>query len=476
MHPEFLHKLFKNLSALFLFYLVDMPQSNEKPTCEICGKEFATKSTLKNHLKNKVPCKAPANLIQTVLEEAGVPTPSEPSGPFRPVSKKFHTTLSKEVRLEEGIFFTPKKVRDLLFAKLAELNVKPKTILEPSFGSGEFLLDAQRHYPTAKLIGVEKNKKLFDSLKMPSAKLENMDFTEWEGSADVIIGNPPYFVMKAGVSAKEKKAFHEKYEECMTGRPNMYVIFIYQCLKEHLLDNGFLAFVIPTSLFNCSYYQPLRNYIEDNSTICHLEILDIQGFFETGLPTALLFLQKKQPPSPPPYIFHSALVVSYITPHWAELKKITENTTTLYKLGLGVKTGSVVWNQVKDHLTDDSSETLLIYASNINKSELKLNNLLGTQKKQYVKKMTKPTLAGPVILVERGYGNGFSFNAVLCSLTKFYAENHINVIYAQTKESEKNLERVLASFKDKRSMQFIKMFMGNGSMSSTELETLMPVF
>ena len=453
-----------------------MSEIAEKPLCEICGKEFASKSTLKNHKNKKVPCKAPTHLIQHVLEEAGVPSAMEPAGQFRPVSKKFHETLSKEIRLDEGIFFTPKKARDLLFAKLAELGVKPKTILEPSFGTGEFLLDAQRHYPDAKLLGVEKNKKLFNSLKMPAATLDRMDFTEWEGSADLIIGNPPYFVMETGKTAKDKKEFREFYEECMTGRPNMFVIFIYQCLKEHLLANGFLAFIIPTSIFNCSYYQPMRDYIEANTTICYLETLDKPGFFETGQPTALMILQKKAAPSPAPYIFHSATGLTYITPHWQELKKITANTKTLFQMGLGVKTGSVVWNQVKDCLTDDSKETLLIYASNINKSELKLNNLLGTEKKQYVKEMSKPTLSGPVILVERGYGNGFSFNAVLCTCEKFYAENHLNVIYARSKEAEKNLERVLESFKDTRSMEFIKMFMGNGMLSSTELETLMPVF
>jgi len=453
-----------------------MSESVEKCICEICGKEFASKSTLKNHKNKKVPCKAPTHLIQHVLEEAGVPTSIEPVGQFRPVSKKFHETLSKETRLDEGIFFTPKKVRDLLFAKLAELSVKPKTILEPSFGSGEFLLDAQRHYPSAKLIGVEQNKKLFESLKMPTATLSRMDFTEWEGSADLIIGNPPYFVAKTGNTAKEKKEFHEYYAECMTGRPNMFVIFIYQCLKEHLMVDGFLAFIIPTSLFNCSYYQPMRDYIEANTTICYLETLDKPGFFETGQPTALMILQKKTPPSKGSYIFHSATGITYITPYWQELKTITANTKTLSQLGLGVKTGSVVWNQEKDNLTDDSKETLLIYASNIKNSELKLNNLLGTEKKQYVKKMTKPTLSGPVILVERGYGNGFSFNVVLCTHTKFYAENHLNVIYARTKESEHNLDRVLASFKDVRSMQFIKMFMGNGMMTATELETLMPIF
>jgi hypothetical protein len=28
-----------------------------------------------------------------------------------------------------------------------------------------------------------------------------------------------------------------------------------------------LAFIIPTSLYNCSYYQPMRNYIQKHTTI-----------------------------------------------------------------------------------------------------------------------------------------------------------------------------------------------------------------
>jgi hypothetical protein len=50
------------------------------------------------------------------------------------------------------------------------------------------------------------------------------------------------------------------------------------------------------------------------------------------------------------------------------------------------------------------------------------------------------------------------------------------VIYARSKEAEAQLEKVLKSFKDSRSMKFIELFMGNGMLSATELETLMPIF
>ena len=247
--------------------------------CDVCGKEF---KDLEKHKQRKRPCKAAVPVTASVSE-------------FRESSKNFHSSISKEVRQEEGIYFTPKKVRDILFSKLAELGVSPKTILEPSFGSGEFLLDSKRIYPEATLLGVEKNVELFQSVQCPGATLTCGDFLEWKGKGDLILGNPPYFVIKTDhLSSKEKKMFALKYAEAMTSRPNMYILFLYKCLEEHLDSDGILAFILPTSLYNCSYYQPLRNYIQKNTTILHVENLDKPGFYETAQDTMLLILQKKK--------------------------------------------------------------------------------------------------------------------------------------------------------------------------------------
>jgi len=437
-------------------------------TCEICGKEFAKTISLQKHKQRKIPCKAPVNLIQAnihrALEDAGVSHLEVPTSEFRETSKKFHLSLTKEQRLEQGIFFTPKKARDLLFTKLSELGVVPKTILEPSFGSGEFLLDARRLYPDAKLFGVEKNEDLFKSVKCPSSTLTCGDFLEWSGTADLIIGNPPYFVLK--------KESNKKFTECMTGRPNIYVLFLHKCLEKHLEADGYLAFIIPTSLYNCSYYQPMRNYIQKHTTIRHLETLNKPGFYETGQETMLIILQKKKINDD--YIFKSKSGNIYISPFYKELHGITKDTQTLSDLGLGAKTGNVVWNQVKENLAD--SGDLLVYSSNINHCELKIDNLGGNVRKQYVKGLDKPKLSGPVILVERGYGNSFSFNSVLVDLKDFYAENHVNVIYAKTDAAAVNLKKVLKSFQDERSKTFMKWFIGNGSVSATDLEKLVPIF
>jgi adenine-specific DNA-methyltransferase len=439
-----------------------------KHGCTTCGKEFASNATLKRHLEKKIPCKAPTQLLQATvqkaLEEAGVSYKEEPLKEFREVSEKFHTSMSKEIRLEQGIFFTPKKARDLLFQKLSSFGITPKVILEPSFGSGEFLLDAKRLYPDAKLLGVEKNEELFKSVSLPGAELTCCDFLDWKGKSDLILGNPPYFVL-------ESKSCKKGFDEAMTGRPNIYVMFLYKCLTEHLEDNGILAFILPTSLYNSSYYQPMRNYIQKNTTILYVETLNKPGFYETGQETMLLILQKKKENDN--YIFRMNGKV-YISPFYKELNDLVKDSTNLQALNLHVKTGNVVWNQVKGNLSEEG--TLLLYSRNIQSGEIKLNNLLGKEKKQCVKGIEKPTISGPVILVERGYGNSFRLNSAYTELKNFYAENHVNVILPVKEDAIENLKRVQKSFEDERTKEFIRLFVGNGAMSATELETILPIY
>jgi len=385
---------------------------------------------------------------------------------FREVSKRFNASIDKQSRLGQGIFFTPKKARDVLFEKLKEICVSPpKTILEPSFGTGEFILDAHEAYPNAHIIGVEKNVDLFNSVECAGSELFNDDFLIWSGgTVDLIIGNPPYFVIPK-----------DKRDKTMTGRPNIYISFLYKCISQHLGPGGILAFIIPTSIYNCSYYQPMRNYIRENCTIRYLETLNKPGFFETGQETTLIVLEKTMQMDQN-YLYESKSGKTFITPHYLELKTLTRTATTLSELGLGVKTGSIVWNQIPDNMADVG--TLLIHASNISNSKLTLDNIPATKKrKQYVTGITKPTIDGPVILTDRGFGNKFKMNAVYVeNLRGFYAENHINVIYPKTPDAASNLSRVIESFKDERTAKFILLFIGNGSISATDLETIIPIF
>jgi tRNA1(Val) A37 N6-methylase TrmN6 len=454
-------------------------KSVEIHSCVTCLKDFKTKAQRDKHVERKT-CK------RGILAQNVIVKPIETS--FRERSLKMNADLDKTFRQDNGIFFTPKKARDLLFEKLKEYNFTATKILEPSYGTGEFLEDAANIYPEAKLYGVELNEKLYKSYTNPKATLSNGDFLKYRNvkRMDLIIGNPPYFVME------DKDA---KNPKCMVGRPNIYIAFLYKCLEEHLADNGYLGFVLPTSLFNCSFYEPMRKYIADNCTVAFVKELDVE-YYETNQDTMLIII-KKAPDPEQKYIFKRN-GKSYISPYYLELEELVKGTKTLYELNLRVKTGDIVWNnegakiKVKgniidgpDRLTHDKTGEntfRLIYPSNIT-TDCKL--LFGNKdKKEFIKNFKCPPVDAPAILVNRGFGNasaeyGFVYAFVDTTTVengKFYAENHLNVITGLDTNAKKLIPVVLKSFRNEKTSQFVKYFNANGSMSKTELENVIPIF
>lgn len=404
-----------------------------------------------------------------MLEEpvAPIPAPLPPAkevAPFRPTSLALHKSLSKEERQAEGIFFTPAPLRRKLFEVL-ELHGPPggpATVLEPSFGSGEFLHDAKAKWPTATLYGVEKNPTLFRSIPDTMGTLTCTDFLVYPPRpVDLVLGNPPYFVTNA------------KDPACMTGRGNIYVQFIYKCLMDHLNPGGLLAFVLPTSFYNCSYYQPCRDAIRAYTTVLHCETLE-GGFYETAQDTMLLVF-KKTPSTTNPH-FVTIQGHAMLSPHARELEVLLAGTTTLKALGFAVKTGEIVWNEHKSDL-HDTEGTLVLYTGNIVGTSVVLKETMTAGKKQYIRGCKKEPVQGPALLVCRGYGNAFRLSyAFVPAGTTFYGENHINVITATTAAAKALFPRVLASFADARTAAFLRMAVGNGALSKTELESVLPVF
>jgi adenine-specific DNA-methyltransferase len=387
---------------------------------------------------------------------------TEAPAPFRPASLALHKSLSKEERQAEGIFFTPAPLRQRLFDVLALHGAKPATVLEPSFGSGEFLHDAQAQWPAATLYGVEKNPALFRSVPETTGALTCADFLAYPPRpVDLILGNPPYFVTKA------------KDPACMTGRGNIYVQFIYKCLMSHLNPGGILAFVLPTSFYNCSYYQPCRDAIRREATVLHCETLE-GGFYETVQDTMLLVLRKTPSATNPFFVEMQGNTV--LSPHARELETLVAGTTTLKALGFAVKTGEIVWNEHKADL-HDTEGTLVLYTGNIVGTAIVLKETMTAGKKQYIQRCAKEPVQGPALIVCRGYGNAFRMSyAYVPEGTTFYGENHINVITATTEAAKALFPRVLASFADARTAAFLRMAVGNGALSKTELESVLPVF
>lgn len=392
--------------------------------------------------------------------------------------------LTKEEKQSKGIFFTPKSLQIALFESIPA-SFQPTSILEPSFGSGEFLDEARKRYPNATLYAVEKERSFYDAYPQKASTIVCEDFLSYTGCSvgSLILGNPPYFITK------------EKNPACMTGRPNIYVAFLYKCVTQHLAPDGILAFILPSSILNSSYYEPMRRYIATKMTVLACKRVK-GGFLDTDQETVLLTLQATVSTGPQPYIFERNGCY-YLSEHAAQLRALTEGTTTLSALGYSVKTGDVVWNQVSqvegvsvqkagaksvqegNLVAERGAEgaTILYYSHNVKGGAIVLDaKARDPKKKQYIVGFKRPPMNAPAFLIQRGYGNTYKFDYAPVLSGVFYAENHLNVVYATSPGAAEAAPRIEKSFQDPRTLQFIHWFIGNGGFSKTELECVLPIF
>jgi hypothetical protein len=359
-----------------------------------------------------------------------------------------------------------------------------KRILEPSCGTCEIINYCDTFLNDVEIDGIELNNKIYHSIKelvfKNNVKIYNTDFVKYqtENLYDLIIGNPPYFVCKKSDIPKE-------YEEYIHGRPNIFGIFIIHSLRL-LKPGGILAFIVPKSFLNSLYYSKIRNYIKETCIIIKIEDYSLlNDFIDTDQATFGLVIQKnmtKTHITEPLFECNYSMVCNdnfIFTNNSTELKEIFENSTTIKNMGLAVRTGQIVWNEVKKELTNNKEDTILIYNSNISKDNaFEIKVFKNDEKKQYI---TRDGKIDPVLVVNRGNGNSeYKLNYALIKTAPFLIENHLNEIYSPKKMSDIDLlkiyEKIIKSFENPKTIKFIKVFLGNNSLSKTELETIFPIY
>jgi tRNA1(Val) A37 N6-methylase TrmN6 len=421
-------------------------------------------------------------------------------------------------------------------------NIPIHHILEPSCGSAEIVSFADNHYENVEIDAVELNETMFQRISSElefanSVSMMNQDFTTFvpDKQYDLIVGNPPFVVCR-------KETVPEQYADYMVGRPNLFGIFIVHSLSM-LRPGGILAFIIPRSFLNAAYYSKIRNHLKTVGQILDITDFESDAanvFLETkqatiGLifrkhpidyvdkPPAYLLanhqlnrtntspgrgptsspsnspsgsknnstsasiktLKKKSPVAPPNGPFECNFSIKLgdnfiFSDNAAELREIFQGSTTLEKMGLSVKTGTVVWNQHKEKLSSESTDTLLIYNSNVAQNNtIKLLEFNNDEKKQYIRMGGQHE---PIIVVNRGNGNSayrLTYALVNEPTRSYLIENHLNMIYSKTHspiQLSVLYEQVIESFKHKKTDLFIKSFLGNNGLSKTELETIFPIY
>jgi tRNA1(Val) A37 N6-methylase TrmN6 len=421
---------------------------------------------------------------------------------YSSVSKELTTALSKTDKKDNGIYFTPPScvhhnIELLLphLPKKAATNAKFR-ILEPSFGSGEYITALRARFPVSNITGVEKNKTIFDAVVQkyfstttptPGITLLNADFLTYESGLpyNLIIGNPPYFVMK-------KEEVDAAYQQYYDGRPNIFILFIIKCLGM-LADGGIMSFVLPKSFLNCLYYDKTRKHINDKFEILDIVECSDDKYIETAQETVIIIIRKGAGAgagaravatiADVPFVMRGAYTIFNTKENISIFKRLYENSKTLADLRFKVSVGKVVWNQCKDILTDDESKTLLIYSSNITNNRLEIKTYKNGEKKNYI---DKSGIRTPMIVLNRGYGTGeYKFSYCLIEGggdgdRDYLVENHLICIECVDKidnvDAIARYRKVMKSFADERTTEFIKVYFGNSAINTTELGNILPIY
>jgi len=399
---------------------------------------------------------------------------------YSTLSKELTSKLSKDEKKDNGIYFTPPSCVHTNLQLLQPYMNNINSVLEPSCGSGEYISALQSIYPTLDISGIEFNKTIYDSIvshfSEKNINIVNSDYLQYKSSTkyDLIIGNPPYYVMKKDSVAKE-------YHKYFDGRPNIFILFIIKSLQL-LNENGILSFILPKNFLNCLYYDKTRVHISSHFQILHIVDCKDDKYIDTQQETIILIIKKCTPDlliDNLPFILsvsgHTIFTNNKL--HFTELYK---GSKTLSELGFKVSVGTVVWNQCKTILTDDITETRLIYSSDIQNNALTIKQYNNDQKKNYIKKAGNNR---PLIVINRGYGVGeYKFNYCLIDTDKDYLiENHLICIeYICLDISKEQLidkyNKIINSLKDKRTQEFIDVYFGNNAINTTEMNCVLPIY
>jgi len=326
-------------------------------------------------------------------------------------------------------FYTPKVLKDKAFEGIDIPKDEP--VLEPTYGSGEFL-EALLERGYSNITGVEYDPVVFgkfkDKWESKGVKVYNGDYlmATFPQKFKLVIGNPPYFLMKGkNAMTEEQKKFYRPY---FKGVPDIYVMATIKGIMD-LDDGGILSFVIPTSLLTSPQHQLARNFIHKNCSIVDIYVHPDRKAFAGADVEVMVF--KVQKTATPDDRFIKTIGKNVIFSREEESGAEVEGAERIKDL-VQFKVGPLDISKIvdKDNLSGErTADTLpIIYGENINNNELRVDGAIKKGRAQYIKATYEPKkqIDAPFIVIKRtiGTGKAKAFKCAMVEEGKFYCENH----------------------------------------------------
>jgi len=218
---------------------------------------------------------------------------------------------------EFGDFQTPNSLATQVMAILKQINIHPASIIEPSCGEGNFLVNTVITFPkTQKIIGVEINPGHFNKLKnrikdmqiAAEIDIQNRDFFEvdWNSIIDhlpqpiLIVGNPPWVTnSELGVLNSSNTPQKSNFQgmggiESITGKSNFDISewMILQNLTWLQNKIGFIAVLCKTSVARKILLHAWKGGIPIEYASIHK--IDARFYFEASVDACLFILKSGQ--------------------------------------------------------------------------------------------------------------------------------------------------------------------------------------
>lgn len=238
-----------------------------------------------------------------------------------------------EAEKKRGAVFTKHSVVDFMLDLIGYAPSEPlheRTLLEPAFGGGRFLLSAvdrlveswrasSKQVRYSDLLGairaVELDKDSFDLFKrqlcghlsqlgfseFESARLadtwlinDNYLWARFDGKFDFVIGNPPY-VRQELIEPTQLRAYRAAFRT-MVGRADLYVPFIEKSL-DLLAPNGRLSFICADAWVKNEYGRALREKVaHDFHLRDYVDMYGVEAFeTEVGAYPSITVVENSKP-------------------------------------------------------------------------------------------------------------------------------------------------------------------------------------
>lgn len=213
-------------------------------------------------------------------------------------------------RKSSGTYYTPLKTVDKMLQRLSGFTeMTQKKILDPSCGSGNFLLRvSDKTNSFRNIYGIDIDPiaihlvRINFALKYPDCPItvlynnfrcDDTLLYSTQKKFDIIVGNPPW-----GATIAKNKMYNiqKNYFTAKEKGTETFSLFLEKGIR--LLDNkGFISFVLPESILNVASHENIREYILSS---CNLIFNDYLGCAFSGVntPVIVLGLQKSTDKNP----------------------------------------------------------------------------------------------------------------------------------------------------------------------------------